>query len=152
MSPLMLFTDGSVHPPTRIGYGAYLALPALGADARVQLKRFENVGCSQLEIKTLIWALEELRPTAVTVYTDSQTIMGLPGRRARFDARNYLNAQGISIKNADLYRAFFRLIDQIDCTFVKVNGHRVSNKKTDIDQLFTQVDRASRLAMRADRR
>lgn len=149
-SPLILFTDGSVHPPSRIGFGAYLAVIDGTTDREVQIKRFENTSSSQLEIETLIWALHALQPKAVTVYTDSQNIIGLPGRRNRFEERDYLTRRNQPIKHADLYREFFHLTDLIDCTFVKVKGHRVSHQKTDLDRLFTLVDRASRRALRSD--
>lgn len=149
MVPLMLFTDGSAHPPFRMGFGAYLAVADTGIDAEVQLKRFENTSSSQLEIETLVWALDALQPKAVTVYTDSQNIIGLPGRRSRFEDRCYLTKRNKPIKHADLYRAFFHLTDQIDCTFVKVKGHRAVRHKTDIDRFFTRVDRAARQALRA---
>jgi ribonuclease HI len=148
MTPLMLFTDGSAHPPSRMGYGAYLAVTNADTDSEVQLKRFENTSSSQLEIETLIWALQELKPKVVTVYTDSQTIIGLPGRRHRFEERDYLTRQNKPVKHADLYREFFHLTDPIDCSFVKVKGHRVSHQKTDIDRLFTRVDRAARRKLR----
>jgi ribonuclease HI len=149
-TPLNLFTDGSVHPPSRIGLGAYLAATDLQTDPQIQLKRFENTSSSQLEIETLIWALHELQPKTVTIYTDSQTIIGLPGRRARFEERDYLTQQNKPVKQADLYREFFRLTDQINCTFVKVKGHKRSREKSRIDELFTLVDRASRQALRSD--
>jgi len=144
----MLFTDGSVHPPSRVGYGAYLAVINECADRQVHVKRFEDTSSSQLEIETLIWALRELQPKAITVYTDSQNIIGLPGRRNRFEERGYLTQQNKPVKHADLYQEFFRLTDQIGCTFVKVKGHRVSHQKTELDHLFTLVDRASRRALR----
>ena len=147
-APLMLFTDGSAHPPSRTGFGAYLALTDTGSDAEVQLKRFENTSSSQLEIETLVWALHALQPKAATIYTDSQNIIGLPARRDRLEERSYLTKRNEPVKHADLYRAFFHLTDQIDCTFVKVKGHRSMRHKTDIDRLFTRVDRAARQALR----
>lgn len=149
MKPLLLFTDGSAHPTSRIGYGAYLAVTDESANREVHIKRFEDTSCSQLEIQTLIWALREIQPIAVTVYTDSQTIIGLPGRRGRFEERGYLTRKNKPVQHADLYRDFFSLIDQIDCTFVKVKGHQVSHQKVELDRLFTLVDRASRQALRA---
>jgi ribonuclease HI len=145
---LMLFTDGSVHPPSSVGYGAFLATTDLNSAPDVQLKRFEHTASSQLELETLIWALQLLQPPSVTIYTDSQTIIGLPARRARFEERNYRTRQNKPVKHAELYRAFFGLTDQIHCTFVKVKGHRPAHQKTDIDRLFTVVDRAARQALR----
>ncbi|MDF7800399.1 hypothetical protein P4C99_13055 [Pontiellaceae bacterium B1224] len=147
---MQLFTDGSVHPPSGIGYGAYLAVIDSTAKHEVKVRRFEKTSCSQLEIMTLIWALRELQPETVTIYTDSQTIIGLPARRNRFEEREYLTRQNKPVRHADLYRTFFMLTDPIDCTFIKVKGHRVSHEKTNIDRLFTLVDRAARQALRSD--
>ncbi len=148
----MLFTDGSVHPPSRIGYGAFLAVSDDNSAPEVSVKRFENTNSSQLEVETLIWALQTLKPNTVTIYTDSQTIIGLPGRRSRLESSDYRTRQNKPVKHAALYREFFCLTDQIDCTLLKVKGHRVSRQKTDIDHLFTLVDRASRQALRSDTR
>jgi len=150
MTPMMLFTDGSVHPPSRVGYGAYLTLTDINNPGDVHTRRFENTSSSQLEIETLIWALQTLPPKAVTVYTDSQTIMRLLGRRTRFEERNYRTQRNQPVRHADLYRQFFRFTDSVDCTFVKVKGHRRSHQKSDIDRLFSLVDRASRRALRLE--
>jgi len=147
---MILFTDGSVHPPSRVGYGAYLTLTDINNPGDIHTRRFENTSSSQLEIETLIWALQTLQPQAVTVYTDSQTIIGLPGRRNRFEERNYRTQRNHPVRHADLYRQFFRFTDSIDCTFVKVKGHRKSHQKSDIDRLFSLVDRASRRALRSE--
>ncbi|MDF7823033.1 hypothetical protein P4B35_03340 [Pontiellaceae bacterium B12227] len=155
MKSLLLFTDGSAHPASGVGYGAYLAIPDLSADFQtlepcVQLKRFENTSSSKLEIETLIWALSKTRPQKVTLYTDSQTIIGLPGRRKRLEKLNYCSKAGIPLNQATLYQEFFALTDSIDCTLIKVKGHIRSQQKTPIDRIFTLVDRASRQALRAE--
>ena len=50
------------------------------------------------------------------------------------------------------YRDFFKITEELDCKFLKVRGHQVSNQKDDIDRLFTLVDRASRNALRDENR
>jgi len=154
---LMLFTDGSVNTQLNIGYGAYLAVsePGLSLDllrARVKVRRFENTSSTKLELQTLLWALEDVQKMAakVIVYTDSQNIMGLPGRRARFEQNDYRSKKNRHLNNYKLYQEFYRMTDQLNCMFVKVRGHQVSNQKDDIDRLFTLVDRASRNALRRE--
>jgi hypothetical protein len=78
--------------------------------------------------------------------------MGLQGRRDRFEQNDYRSKNNIRLNNYELYQEFYRMIDQLDCELVKVRGHQVSNQKTDIDRLFTLVDRASRKALRGDKR
>ena len=159
MDELILLTDGSVNAQSKIGYGAYLAVSERGLSldslrARVKVRRFEHTSSTKLELQTLLWALSNIQALGrkVIVYTDSQNIMGLQGRRDRFEQNDYRSKNNIRLNNYELYQEFYRMIDQLDCELVKVRGHQVSNQKTDIDRLFTLVDRASRKALRGDKR
>ncbi|MGI9569328.1 MAG: ribonuclease HI [Desulfobulbia bacterium] len=159
MDELMLFTDGSVNTQSNIGYGAYLAVSECGLSLDtlrpcVKVKRFEHTSSTKLELQTLLWALSDIQAlgSKVTVYTDSQNIMGIQGRRDRLEQNDYRSKNNKRLNNYELYQEFYRMIDQLDCEFVKVRGHQVSNQKDDIDRLFTLVDRASRNALRGDNR
>jgi len=159
MDELKLFADGSVGAQSNIGYGAYLVVsePGLSLDVLrpcVKVRRFENTSSAKLELQTLLWALGDIQPlgSRVIVYTDSQSIMGLPGRRDRLEQNEYRSKKNRRLSHFELYQEFYRLIDQMDCEFVKVHGHRVSKQKDDIDRLFTLVDKASRNALRRDTR
>jgi ribonuclease HI len=156
---LMLFTDGSVNTQSNIGYGAYLAVSEYGLSldllkARVKVRRFEHTSSTKLELQTLLWALRDIQALGgkVIVYTDSQNIMGLQGRRERCEQNNYRSKKNRRLNNYELYQEFYRMTDQLNCKFVKVRGHQVSNQKDDIYRLFTLVDRASRNALRGDNR
>ena len=155
----MIFTDGSVNTQSNIGYGAYLAVSERGLSldslrARVKVRRFEHTSSTKLELQTLLWALRDIQTFGgkVIVYTDSQNIMGLQGRRERFEQNNYRSKKNRRLNNYELYQEFYRITDPLNCKFVKVRGHQVSNQKDDIDRLFTLVDRASRNALRGDNR
>ena len=157
MDELILLTDGSVNAQSKIGYGAYLAvsergLPLDSLRARVKVRRFEHTSSTKLELQTLLWALSDIQALGrkVIVYTDSQNIMGLQGRRDRFEQNNYHSKKNKRSKNYELYQEFYKMIDLLDCELVKVRGHQVSNQKDDIDRLFTLVDRASRGALKED--
>ncbi|MFK5927629.1 MAG: ribonuclease H [Desulfuromusa sp.] len=155
MSELLLLIDGSVSTQSKIGYGAYLAifesellLPEL--KKQVKVKCFEQTSSTKLELQTLLWALSEIQTSKpkVIVYTDSQNIVGLPGRRSRLERNNYLSNKNVLLNNYELYQEFYRRIDQLDCQLIKVRGHQPSNQKDAIDQLFTLVDKASRKALK----
>ena len=155
----MLLTDGSVNTQSKIGYGAYLAVSDRGLSldslrACVKVRRFKHTSSTKLELQTLLWALSDIQTlgSRVIVYTDSQNIMGLQGRRDRFEQNDYRSKKNKRLNNYELYQEFYRMTDQLDCEFVKVRGHQVSNQKDDIDRLFTLVDRASRKALRGDNR
>jgi ribonuclease HI len=155
----MLFTDGSVNTQSNIGYGAYLAVPEteLSLDSlrsRVKVRVFENTSSTKLELQTLLWALSETQASGikVTVYTDSQNIMGMQARRDRLKQTDYRSKKNRRLNNYELYQEFYRITDPLDCEFVKMRGHQRSNQKNDIDRLFALVDRASRTALRGDNR
>jgi ribonuclease HI len=157
MAELLLLTDGSVNTQSKVGYGAYLVVPDLRLSldslrAQVKIRRFKNTSSTKLELQTLLWALSDTQAVGskLTVYTDSQNIIGLMGRRERLEQNNYSSKKNRRLNNYSLYQEFYRLTDQFNCDFVKVRGHKVSNQKDVIDNLFTLVDRASRNALRDD--
>ena len=105
-----------------------------------------------MELQTLIWALEETQGIGrkVAVYTDSQNIIGLPGRRESLERKEYHSRKKMLLNNHELYRQFYKLMDQLDCELVKVKGHLSSSQKDVFDRLFTFVDRASRKALKEE--
>lgn len=159
MDDVRLFTDGSVNNHSNIGYGAYLAVFKAehsldSLRTRVKVRRFEHTSSTKLELQTLLWALSDIQAMGrrVLVYTDSQNIVGLQGRRDRLEKNDYRTKKNKHLNNYELYQKFYRMTDQLKCEFVKVTGHQVSNQKDDVDRLFTLVDRASRNALRQDNR
>ncbi|MBI4767711.1 MAG: ribonuclease H [Deltaproteobacteria bacterium] len=159
MAEWMLFIDGSVNTKTNIGYGAYLAVSEGGFSLdslrmRVKVRRFEQTSSTKLELQTLLWAISDIQALVnrVTVYTDSQNIMGLPGRRERFAKNDYRSKKNKRLNNYELYQEFYKMTDPLDFVFVKLQGHQVSNQKDDIERLFALVDRASRNALRGGNR
>ncbi len=156
---LTLLTDGSVNTRSHIGYGAYLAVPDPGLSleelkTRVKVRRFAQTTSTKLELQTFLWALSDVQASGrkVLVFTDSQNIIGLQRRRDRLEQNDYRSNKNRRLDNSALYQEFYRLTDQLDCELFKVRGHRAANQKDHIDRLFTLVDRASRHALRQDRR
>lgn len=133
---------------------ADLATPIKSLKEMVKVKRFEQTSSTRLELQTLLWALNDTMAlthgcdSALTVYTDSQNIMGLPARRARLEQNDYFSSKNKRLNNFELYQQFYRLNSQLNCQFVKVIGHQASSKKDQIEQLFGLVDQASRRALR----
>ena len=147
----MLFTDGSVNTRLRVGYGAYLAF-AEGQEPlprHIQLKQFVDTSSTQLELQTLLWALSEISASEVVAYTDSQNIIGLNSRRKKIEKNNYYAKNGKLLNNHELYKQFYQINDKLNISFTKIRGHTTSAQKSDVDQIFSLVDRASRNALRA---
>jgi ribonuclease HI len=152
---IYLFTDGSVNPQSGIGFGGYLLLDDLNTVAselekEIKVKKFNNTSSTKLELETLLWALNDItsKNHNIVVYTDCQNIIGLKDRRVRFENNNYLTSKGKQIKNHELYKEFFKLVDILDCEFIKIKGHKKSSIKNEIDEIFTLVDKATRNALR----
>ncbi|RUM64162.1 MAG: ribonuclease H [Sulfurimonas sp.] len=152
---IYLFTDGSVNPQSSIGFGAYLLLDKLDffskLEKEVKVKKFTNTSSTRLELETLLWALSDIssKNHKIVIYTDCQNIIGLNDRRDRFEKNKYITGKGKLIKNHELYKDFFKLIDNLDCEFIKVKGHKKSSTKDEVDEIFTLVDRATRNALRS---
>ena len=154
---LLLFTDGSVNTSLNFGYGAFLAVtdPAISdfeLKHLVKVKRFEKTSSTKLELETLLLALSEVIEFQgkITLYTDSQNILGLLGRRERLEKSDFYSKQNRRITNWELYQNFYRLTDELNIEIRKVSGHKRTSVKDNIDRLFTIVDRASRNAVRGE--
>ena len=136
MDKLMLFTDGSVNVQSKIGYGAYLAvfgqeLSLESLRKNIKVKRFEQTSSTKLELQTLLWALNDIQALGcrVVVHTDSQNIIGLPGRRERLEKNEYRSKNNKLLNNYELYTEFYKISDQVDFELVKVRGHQATSKK-----------------------
>ncbi|MEW6186259.1 MAG: RNase H family protein [Thermodesulfobacteriota bacterium] len=166
MNRYALFTDGSLHPKLRSGVGGFLIVPltSLRDDQegltksdvahRIVLRRFEDTSSTELEIRTVLWALEEYQKENKTasrdlrIFTDSQCLAGLLKRRPGLEDRGFISRRtNRPLKNASHYFRFFQLYDQLDFTIVKVAGHAPSNFQDRIHRVFSWVDREIRKAL-----
>ena len=152
MLRLQIFTDGSVNTKLKFGYGAYFVVsnPDISVDSlkdTVKIKRFTQTSSTKLEETVSLINRPDL---VITVHTDSQNIVSLPGRRDRLEQRNYFSSKNKRLNNYELYREFYQLTSRLNCSFVKVAGHQVSSKKDKVDRLFSLVDQASRRALREE--
>jgi len=150
---IQLFCDGSVNAHTHVGVGAYLMVPENSTQdeaLHVKLKAFHETSSTKLELQTLLWAVEEVRGKSdeIVIYTDSQNIITLPSRKERFERRGYATNHKKIHEHAVLYQAFYRVMEEVNCSLVKVKGHKLECNKDAMDRYFTLVDRASREALR----
>lgn len=154
MNTIKLFCDGSVNPQKKIGYGSYFIYKDNDtleiSKQNIKTKRFVDTSSTKLELEVLLWALEdkELKDKKIVVYTDCQNILGLENRREKLELNNYISSKGKLLNNHELYKEFYKRVDELDFKFIKVKGHKPSQNKDTIDDLFTLVDRGSRDALR----
>lgn len=130
MRRIALFTDVSINTNLKIGFGAYLIIPELYlkensydvSKKEVKLKKFESTSSTRLEIETLLWALEQLEKSHkkidlycnLTIYTDSQCIACLSGRRTQLERYEFKSSKtNKELNSALLYRRFYRFSDRL---------------------------------------
>lgn len=161
MEKLHIFTDGSVHVQSKIGYGACLIVSDVAIfqeslKNNIKIKRFEQTSSTKLELQTFLWALNEIyhmynsinANIAITAYTDSQNIISLLQRQKRLEQNDYFSKNNKRLNNYELYKEFYYLMSKINCQIIKVKGHQNTKQKTMIDNLFELVDQASRRSLR----
>jgi len=166
MNSLALFTDVSSNPQRKCGVGACLLLPASYLEnephvidraeisSKLRFKRFADTSSTKLEVQTVLWALENFQtdasfaPGSLQVFTDSQCVTGLPGRRAALEANRFLSKRsGQLLTNAPLYRALYAEIDKLGFELVKVAGHSRACSRDTVQQIFSCVDQEVRRAL-----
>lgn len=155
MEDYLLFVDGSVAPKSNIGYGAYLLIKEdeLKNDdlsKKIKIKKFNDTTSTKLELQTLLWAFKEIEFVAdrIIVYTDCQNIVTLNERRKKLESKDYKNRKNEYLANHLLYKKFFIYIDRFECEIRKIKGHKQNSQKDLLDSVFSNVDKASRNALR----
>lgn len=155
MKKIKLFTDSSVNPQEKIGFGSFLILDEKNISLEemkknIKIKKFENTSSTKLELQTLLWALKEIthKNIIIEVYTDCQNIIGLQDRREKLQKNNFHSSSGKLMNNHELYKDFFEKIDELNLIFIKVKGHKKNSLKDEIDTIFNVVDKSSRNALR----
>ncbi len=158
MKKLKLFTDSSVNPIDKIGFGAYLLCDEDSSNdctlenlnKKIKTKMFENTSSTKLELQTFLWALSNVEDhiTHIDVYTDCQNMTTLPLRREKLEKTEYRSKNGKLKNKHELYKEFYRLIDKYNIEFIKVKGHKKSSLKDHIDKIFNLVDKESRHQLR----
>ena len=164
MKNFALFTDVSVNPVRKLGVGAFLVLPASFLDVpfpgieksdiagRIALRKFEATSSTTLELETVLWALGAQRKrfrARMTLYTDSQSILGLLKRKHGLLARDFLSRKtNLPLRNAPLYRRFYALHDELSFTVIKVDGHSKAHVRDTVHRTFSIVDQEARRALK----
>ncbi len=148
-----IFSDASFDSVSGAGVGAIL-LESL--DLPIQTKVFRPKTIARLELLTALWALETfereckpLLPVSIVLITDCKAIADLPQRRVQLEARGFKSKRtSLPLVNADLYREFYGAYDRLHPTVSWIRGHSPTGKRSELQEIFTRVDRAARQALR----
>ena len=126
MNKIKIFTDSSVDPKLKVGFGAFLVLENIEKhnnddehgkhDEHIETKQFIDTSSTKLELQTFLWAFDEvsskydLSNIAFEVYTDCQNIFSLLNRREKLESNNFKTSTNKIVKNELLYKEFYSFI------------------------------------------
>ena len=167
MNSNAIFTDVSLNPKLKLGVGAYLIVPTSFLKVsphsieiselaeRLVVKRFEGTSSTTLEVRTVLWAIEDYRNELkvsglrqLHVYSDSQCVAGLLRRRPALEVKGFhCKRTNRLLKNASLYRKFYEFYDELGFEVIKVAGHSRSCSYDTIHRVFSFVDKKVRRAL-----
>lgn len=168
MNHYALFTDVSLNPTLKLGFGAYLVIPSSLLEIsperiirselveQIRLRKFEVTSSTKLEVQTLLWALEDFhkefsgsRSGTLDVYSDSQCVTGLLRRRSQLEMNGFCSkVTNRLLTNGCLYRKFYEFHDTLGFEIIKVAGHSRSCSHDSIHRIFSFVDKEARKALK----
>jgi len=166
MKSMALFTDSSLNTKIKAGVGACLIVSGSFLDRPpseikfseiaelLKIKRFEETSSAALELRTVLWALEEYkkifdRMEKLHVYSDSKCVTDLIKRRPGLEAKSFLSGStNRLLNNTALYRKFYKFHDELAFEIIKVKGHSPSFSRDTIHRIFSFVDRETRKELR----
>lgn len=143
-----IYTDGSCH--TQHCIGAWASIVFVN-DHKVVLTGFENdTTHNRMEILAVIHALEYVvqlnkRSSSINIISDSQYVIGLVDRQAKFQKSNFKTKAGLDIRNVDLVKRILKLINELSVNFIKIKAHQkateIVNYNIEVDKLCRQIVR-----------
>ena len=168
MNRYALFSDVSLNPGLKLGFGAYLLTPSSALETppdgmaqpefarQIRLRRFDATSSAKLEVQTLLWALDDFqkgrlgsRRGMLDVYSDSQCVTGLLRRRDHLEMHGFSNRRTERpLNNACLYRKFYEFYDALGFEVIKVAGHSPSCTHDSVHRIFSFVDKEAGRALR----
>ncbi len=80
---------------------------------------------------------------------DSKCVTDLLKRRPGLEAKGFLSGSANRLlKNAPLYRKFYKFQDELAFEVIKVKGHSPSSSRDTIERIFSFVDKETRKELR----
>jgi ribonuclease HI len=143
-----VYTDGSCH--TQLCVGGWAAIVFVDGEKIVLSGKEENTTHNRMELLAVINATEYILENFKTVkeirlVSDSQYVIGLIRREAKFNASAYTTKAGKDIRNVDLVKRLLALTKMIGIQFEKIKAHQ---KQTEIINYNIEVDKLCRQIVR----
>jgi ribonuclease HI len=143
-----IYTDGSCH--TQQCVGAWAAVLLIGEQKIVLSGKENDTTHNRMEILAVINSIKYVQKhvkeiTDMKIVSDSQYVIGLVGRQAKFTASDFKTKSGNEIRNVDLVKELLDLLSVTHVEFIKIKAHQ---KATNIVNYNIEVDKLSRQLVR----
>jgi ribonuclease HI len=124
----------------------------------IKIMELDGENIARLEFISAIGALKEwkvefqnLGPAELVLVIDCKAIANLLDRRERLEKSRFLSKRkGVELANADVYKEFLALFDELEPNILWVKGHAPKGARSQLQQLFSLVDKAARARLREE--
>lgn len=156
-----IYTDASFSRIENLGVAGFLIFDGKTSEPAIRTYTYKETNNIRAEIVGAIWALQTFIEDCkkenqnadeleINLYSDCQTITNLLTRRKKLEATDFISARKKSrLANADLYKTFFLIYDELQPKIHWVKGHSKKESQTLIQKNFALVDKQVRKKLRA---
>lgn len=143
-----IYTDGSCH--TQHCVGAWAAVISVNKQ-KIVLSGIEyDTTHNRMEILAVIKSIQHIQQNFtfinhLKIISDSQYVIGLADRKAKFTLSDYTTRSGKDIRNADLVKTVLMLFDSVTIELIKIKAHQKPNGATNYN---IEADKLSRQLVR----
>ena len=150
MPLIKIYTDGSCH--TQSLFGAWAALIFIDGKKNIIKGTQTATTHNRMELLAVIKAIEMTdaagyKEEIINIYSDSQYVVNLNGRRSKLETKNFISNKGTPIQNADLVQTLLAQIATHNINFVKVKAHLKPNGTENFNR---EVDKIVRNLVRGN--
>ena len=146
-SAIVIYTDGSCNP--KHGIGAWAAILFIDKNKFVLTGVEEQTTHQRMELQAVIKSFEYLAKAnlllrVTELYTDSQYVTGLSGRKVKLKAAGFMTRRNMPIPNSDLVRILMEYSEMMNVHFIKVKAHQKNddqNSNREVDLLARKIVR-----------
>ena len=143
-----IYTDGSCH--TQLLIGGWAAILFIDHEKVVLTGQETDTTHNRMELTAVIKAVNYVQTnypaaTSIDIFSDSQYVIGLRGRKARLSAAGFTTNAGKQIQNADLVKELLALDESLTLNFTKIKAHQKENETVnhniEVDKLARKIVR-----------
>jgi ribonuclease HI len=113
----------------------------------LKIKESNNI---RAEIRAALYSLENIPSIKkVKLFTDCQTLCGLPSRRQGLEEKKFISkSKNLPLANSELYQEFYQAFDRLHIELIWVKGHTPKEHRTRVENNFSFLDKLVREKLR----